>query len=348
MKKLFKTVSSALLLGLVIGSFQISGMSNIPIVSATENEFGDCINEIVSYDPSFSILKDSKSILPLYDLDGKNIISYLISGTADNTQPYIIVGSDKRTACEFSLTESPYLSYLTRWLHQKNLSRDDISYLIYGGVGQYAVKINQQVEPIPFLQDDTQVSYENSPKEFHIQERSAGKKVLSVPDLGWRKGCGPTAGADVMMYLGNRYPNLVGGKTGEQIIDELASLMGTTNWWTSAEGLVNGLEQYASNAGYSFLKVEYQASPSYQYMVNQVDNNWVGICQVNGTMWPWNDAKWNKTQSNHLVPITGYDSTNSHIIFAHSEWKPDYSAHLGFSYDMNKGMFEHQWTLKNK
>ncbi|MEH7460240.1 S-layer homology domain-containing protein [Bacillus sp. JJ1127] len=220
----------------------------------------------------------------LYDLEGE-ISGYVFQVNKENQDSgYVIADSKKKNNSIIESTRegsSPY----------KEIEEGKA---IYTGPLQHFKKDDSNITDIhrkqSFKLDDVKqaelkkvkvsksIAYANTSDDDMVYKE---KLIQNVPDYTWYRGCTPTAFANIVGYWGqNGYGNLISNKNHNQIIDQLADIMGTTpgvkypgraeGGFTLTSRMVPGLKQYFANAGYN-PEILYDDTPTFEEYTKEIN-----------------------------------------------------------------------------
>ncbi|MCH5477091.1 S-layer homology domain-containing protein [Bacillus cereus] len=223
----------------------------------------------------------------LYNLEGE-ISGYVFQVNKDNQDlGYIIADSKKTNNSIIESTRegsSPY----------KEVEEGKA---IYTGPLQHFKKDNDNITDIHSKQvlkidDAKQIELKKAPISKSIAYAATSnndmddmmfkeKLIQNVPDYTWFRGCTPTAFANIIGYWGKLgYGNLVSNKNHNQIINQLADIMGTTpgvkhpgrvdGGATQIDRMVPGLKQYFNNTGYN-PEILYDNTPTFEEYTKEID-----------------------------------------------------------------------------
>lgn len=277
-----------------------------------------------------------------------NLIAYIFN-VYDKTGPlgYVIVSANKNMPpiLEYSRANSPYsigLSKIKRNL-QKNETIKKTSY-VYFFPNTYIIRFT--VDKNNYMQAEELVDVRNYKKFankdinqgainfsdinnvktwdklFDFNSMSSGtittKKISGVADLTWYKGCAPTSAANLIYYWDSHgYPNLVTTETSNQVIEKLATYMGTdSSGSTNVFNIMPGTIQYIKSKGYTNFDGYNLNPPTYYDIRNEIDNSRPLLLSVIG----------HPTYKNHTMTCVGYEYTTElgqiteKYVIVHDTW----------------------------
>jgi len=244
---------------------------------------------------------------------------------------YIIYDQNKDMIVEYSQGESPYSSLLEEYKVKKkiNLNNKKAEYLIYEGPTYYSYILEKENNSTEYHTDfaatvyadkENAISNESiitsspSYEEYVTTRGLTSKFIYGVADLKWYIGCSPTSGANLMYYwASNGYPNLTSGMTSNQVIENLASFMGTNHstGGTSPSDVGPGIINYIESQGYNNFSYTQTTYPSFSNIMSEIDANRPALVGFSN----------HSTYGTHTSALVGYEcGTGPNVMIIHDTW----------------------------